>query len=150
MKNRIPPPIILLLSGIAMWFIANSAYALPIANPLALPLAILLAATGIAISFSAVRQFKVAETTINPLEPDAATSLVHHGVFSKSRNPMYLGLFLILLAWAAWLQSLGNVIVLIAFFLWLTELQIKPEEAALRKVFGQGYVDYCQRVRRWI
>ena len=150
MKNKIPPPIILLLSGIAMWFIAHSEYAFTIANPIALIMAIILAAIGIFVSFSAIRQFKTAETTISPLQPDSATSLVHHGIFAKTRNPMYVGLFLILLGWAVWLQSLSNAIVLIAFVLWLTEMQIKPEEAALRKVFGQGYVDYCERVRRWI
>ena len=63
---------------------------------------------------------------------------------------MYVGLFLILLGWAVWLQSASNLAVLFAFFLWLNEMQIKPEEAALRKVFGQGYIDYCKRVRRWI
>jgi protein-S-isoprenylcysteine O-methyltransferase Ste14 len=149
-KNKIPPPIILLLSGIAMWFIAHSAYAYTISIPLALIMAIILAACGVFISASAIRRFKAVETTINPLQPDAATALVHHGVFGRTRNPMYVGLFLILLGWAAWLQSLSNAIVLIAFVLWLTEMQIKPEEAALRKVFGQGYVDYCKRVRRWI
>jgi protein-S-isoprenylcysteine O-methyltransferase Ste14 len=150
LKNKVPPPIILLLSGIAMWFIAHSEYAYAISNPFALIMALSLAAIGIYISASAIRQFKTAETTISPLQPDSATSLVHKGIFGKTRNPMYLGLFLVLLGWAAWLQSMSNAIVLLAFVLWLTELQIKPEEAALRKVFGQGYIDYCKRVRRWI
>jgi protein-S-isoprenylcysteine O-methyltransferase Ste14 len=150
LKNKIPPPVILLLSGIAMWFIAHSEYAFTIANPFALIMAIPLAAVGIFVSASAIRQFKTAETTISPLQPDSATSLVHNGIFAKTRNPMYVGLFLILLGWAVWLQSASNLGVLLAFFLWLNELQIKPEEAALRKVFGQGYIDYCKRVRRWI
>lgn len=150
MKNKIPPPIVLLLSGIAMWFVAHSQYAYTIANPLALVMATILAASGVLISASAIRQFKTAETTISPLQPDSATSLVHNGIFGKTRNPMYVGLFLVLLGWAVWLQSLSNIIVLIAFVLWLTELQIKPEEAALRKLFGQSYVDYCKGVRRWI
>ena len=150
MKNKIPPPIILLFSGIAMWFIAHSEYAFAIAVPFALIMAIVLAAVGIFVSASAIRQFKTAETTISPLQPDSATSLVHNGIFGKTRNPMYVGLFMILLGWAVWLQSLSNVLILFAFVLWLTELQIKPEEAALRKVFGQGYIDYCKRVRRWI
>jgi protein-S-isoprenylcysteine O-methyltransferase Ste14 len=63
---------------------------------------------------------------------------------------MYLALFLVLLGWCLWLQSAGNVLVLLAFVLYITELQIKPEEEALRKVFGQTYIDYCGRVRRWI
>ena len=151
MKNKVPPPIILLLSGIAMWFIAHSEFAYTISNPFALIMALPLAAIGIYISASAIRKFKTAETTISPLQPDSATSLVHKGIFGKSRNPMYLGLLLVLLGWAVWLQSMSNAIVLVAFVLCLTELQIKPEEeAALKKVFGQGYIDYCKRVRRWI
>ncbi len=150
MKNKIPPPIILLLVAIAMWFVAHSQYALPIAIPFALPMAIVLAAIGIFVSASAIRQFKTAETTINPLQPDAATALVQTGIFGKTRNPMYVGLFLVLLGWTVWLQSMSNAVVLLAFVLWLTLLQIRPEEAALRKVFGQDYVVYCKRVRRWI
>ena len=150
MKNKIPPPIILLLCGIAMWFVAHSAYAYTIANPFALILAIILAIFGIYVCASAIRQFKAVETTISPLQPESATSLVHNGIFGKTRNPMYVGLFLILLGWAVWLQSASNIFILIAFVFGLTELQIKPEEAALRKVFGQGYIDYCKRVRRWI
>jgi protein-S-isoprenylcysteine O-methyltransferase Ste14 len=133
-----------------MWFVAHSGYAYNIAIPFALVIAIALAAGGIFVSASAIRKFKTAETTISPLQPDSATSLVHNGIFGKTRNPMYVGLFLILLGWAVWLQSMSNAVILLAFVLWLTELQIKPEEAALRKVFGQGYIDYCKRVRRWI
>ena len=133
-----------------MWFVAHSEYAYTISNPLALIMAIILAAVGIYVSASAIRKFKTAETTISPLQPDSATTLVHNGIFGRTRNPMYLGLFLVLMGWAVWLQSMSNAIVLFAFALWLTEMQIKPEEAALRKVFGQGYVDYCKRVRRWI
>lgn len=150
MKNTIPPPIILLLSGIAMWFLAHSEFAYTISYPFALITAIILAAIGIFVCASAIRQFKSVETTISPLQPDSATSLVHSGIFARTRNPMYLGLFLILSGWAVWLQSVSNAIILLAFVFWLTELQIKPEEEALRKVFGQGYIDYCKRVRRWI
>jgi protein-S-isoprenylcysteine O-methyltransferase Ste14 len=149
MKNKIPPPIILLLAGIAMWFVAHSEYAYKIAIPFALVIAIALAASGVFISASAIRQFGSAETTISPLEPDTATSLVHTGVFRRTRNPMYVGLLLVLSGWMIWLQSVSNLVVLFAFLFWLNELQIKPEEAALRKVFGQGYIDYCKRVRRW-
>ena len=150
MKNKVPPPIVLLLAAIGMWFLAHSEHAYPIAIPFALPIAVILAALGLVVSASAIRRFKAVHTTVNPLHPEAATSLVDSGVFARTRNPMYVGLFLILLAWGVWLQGLSNVVVLLAFVLWLTELQIRPEEAALRKVFAQAYVDYCKRVRRWI
>jgi protein-S-isoprenylcysteine O-methyltransferase Ste14 len=150
MKNKIPPPIILLLSGIAMWFVAHSEFAYSVAIPFALAVAIALAAVGIFIAASAIRQFSAAETTVNPLRPEEATSLVNSGIFARTRNPMYVGISLVLSAWAIWLQSMSNILLLLAFVLYITYLQIKPEEAAMRKIFGQAYTDYCKRVRRWI
>lgn len=150
MKNKIPPPIVFLLFAIAMWFVAQSAYAYPITIPFALIIAIGLAATGLLIAVTATRQFSSVQTTINPLKPDEATTLVDSGIFAKTRNPMYLGLFLFVLAWAVWLQSAANILLLLTFVVFITNLQIKPEEEALRKVFGQTYTDYCKRVRRWI
>ncbi len=149
MKNKIPPPVLLLLSGAAMWFVAHSEFAFAVSIPFLFIPAIVLAAIGAVISVRAVRQFKSVDTTINPLKPDTASSLVHTGIFSVSRNPMYVGLLFVLSGWAVWLGSLSNIAVLLAFMLFITELQIKPEEAALRKLFGEGYVAYCERVRRW-
>lgn len=133
-----------------MWFVAHSEYAYLITIPFALYIAIGLAAVGLLIALTATRQFSAAQTTINPLQPDAATTLVDAGIFARTRNPMYVGLFLFMLAWTIWLQSAANVLLLIAFVVFITNFQIKPEEEALRKVFGQPYEDYCKRVRRWI
>lgn len=150
MKHKIPPPIILLLSGIAAWFVAKSDYAFTVDVPYALALAVIFAAVGIYVAGTAIRRFNSAETTVNPLRPHEASSLVDAGIFSRTRNPMYLGLLLVLSGWVIWLQSFGNLLVLVLFVLYINELQIKPEEAALRKLFGQAYVDYCKRVRRWV
>ena len=149
MKNKVPPPILLLLSGVVMWFVARSEFAYPFSLPYSLVFAIVLAAIGAMVSVSAIKKFRAADTTVNPLKPDTASSLVHTGIFSVSRNPMYVGLLFFLSGWAVWLGSLSNVVVLLAFVLFITELQIKPEEVALKKLFGQGYIEYCQRVRRW-
>ena len=149
MKNKVPPPILLLLSGVVMWFVARSEFAYPFSLPYSLVFAIVLAAIGAMVSVSAIKKFRAADTTVNPLKPDTASSLVHTGIFRLSRNPMYVGLLFFLSGWAVWLGSLSNVVVLLAFVLFITELQIKPEEAALKKLFGQGYIEYCQRVRRW-
>ena len=63
---------------------------------------------------------------------------------------MYVGLLVILIGWAVWLGSLSNILVLILFWVVITELQIKPEEAALRTLFGQDYEKYCRQVARWV
>jgi protein-S-isoprenylcysteine O-methyltransferase Ste14 len=150
MKNKIPPPILLLIFGAVMWFVAKSAFAYPFSVPYALIIAIAVAAIGMSISVSALRQFSAVETTIDPLDPEAATTLVQSGIFSKTRNPMYVGLSLVLTAWVIWLESFGNVAILLLFIVVLTELQIKPEEAAMRKLFGDEYAAYSKKVGRWL
>ncbi len=150
LKNKIPPPVLLLIFGVAMWFLAHSAFAFVVAIPYALVLAIALAAIGIFISGSAIRRFRAADTTVNPLKPETASALVQSGIFGKTRNPMYVGLLLILSGWAVWLQSLACLAILPLFAVTITELQIKPEEAAMRKLFGDEYQRYCDKVGRWI
>ncbi|MDA0706752.1 MAG: methyltransferase [Proteobacteria bacterium] len=132
LKNKIPPPVLLLIFGVAMWFLAHSEFAVAVAIPYALVLAIALAAIGIFISGSAIRRFRAADTTVNPLKPETASVLVQGGIFGKSRNPMYVGLLLVLAGWAVWLESLSCLGILLLFVVVITELQIKPEEKALR------------------
>ena len=150
MKNKIPPPILLLTAGVIMWLVSRSSFAFTVSIPFALIIAIALAALGFGIAFLALRQFVAVDTTIDPLNPHEASSLVNSGIFARSRNPMYLGLMLILTGWAVWLGSLTNIMVLVAFLALITEVQIKPEEAALRTLFGSAYDDYCRNVRRWL
>jgi protein-S-isoprenylcysteine O-methyltransferase Ste14 len=150
MRTRVPPPVFLLTTGALMWFVAHSAFAASFAFPYSIILAIPLAAVGIAIDVVSLRQFRAVETTISPLKPENATSLVRDGMFSVSRNPMYLGMLFILLGWGVWLGSASNVALLLLFVLTMNFLQIKPEEAVLRSLFGQEYENYCEEVRRWI
>ena len=149
MKNKIPPPILLLITGAIMWLVAHSdfAYPVPVSYPLVLSLSLVV--IGFLIAFLAMRQFGAVETTVNPLSPESATSLVSTGIFSRSRNPMYVGLLCISAGWTVWLGSLTNIAVIVLFVLVITELQIKPEESALNKLFGEAYEEYCKRVRRW-
>ena len=150
MNNRIPPPILLLLTGTLMWLVSRSSFNIPfdIQNPLIPSLA--LGGAGILIDLLALRQFRAAQTTVNPLRPHSATSLVCEGVFRYSRNPMYVGLVLILSGWSLWLGSLSNIGILFVFIGLITQFQIKPEEVALRALFGEAYSAYCLKVRRWI
>lgn len=140
----------LLSAGVVMWFVARSDFAAPMTIPYAMIIAIACAAVGVLIAALAIRTFNSADTTIDPLHPEEASSLVSSGIFSRTRNPMYLGLTLVLGAWLIWLGSLTNVFVLAAFVIFVTEFQIKPEEAALRALFGSSYDDYCRDVRRWL
>ena len=105
---------------------------------------------GLTIVAIAISHFLAAKTTINPMTPDNAGRLVKTGLYKISRNPMYLGVLLLLLGWAAYLQNILSFAPPLLFVVSMTLLQIKPEEKALRAKFGTEYEAYCHRVRRWI
>lgn len=108
------------------------------------------ATAGLAIVAIAIGAFIKARTTINPMKPDKAEKLVINGLYRISRNPMYLGMLLLLLGWAAYLQNILSLAPVVLFVVTMTLFQIRPEEKALRKKFGPDYDAYCNRVRRWI
>lgn len=145
----IPPPVVALLCGAAMWVVdrqmsgrIESAWLLPIAGALL--------ATGVLLLIAAVVSFVAARTTINPLRPSNASNLITTGVFSRSRNPIYLADLLILAAYAVWLGNLLNVVFLAGFVWYIQRFQILPEERALTERFGARYTTYCAHVRRWL
>ena len=150
MRPRIPPPVIWLLAAFLMWTLHRW---MPIVQLLTSPwtrLALLPVAIGIGIIYDANVRFRRAQTTINPLKPQMASTLVMEGIYSFSRNPMYLGLTLLLIAWALWLGSLSPWIVVVLFPIIITALQIIPEEHALEELFGESFLDCRKRVARWI
>src|SRR5689334_18151662 len=105
LELKIPPPIVAVLVGTAMWF--ASPHPVPPEFPfllrLASFLAIALAGGGIALAGDLA--FKRASTTINPMRPENTTALVTTGICRRTRNPMYVGLTVVLLGWAAFLCS---------------------------------------------
>lgn len=150
MKIRIPPPVIMLLAALLMWILHRW---LPVAHWVMAPwnrLGALAAGLGVGTSLLALARFRQAQTTVNPLDPSKATRLVTDSVFGFSRNPMYLGLLLLLIGWALWLGSASVWILPPLFVVWITYAQIVPEEQALSQLFGAAYAAYRQRVGRWI
>ncbi len=150
MKNKIPPPLIGLVCALAMWGLAQVFSQWNVVLPYRGELAATLVAIGVLIDAVSVLAFFRVKTTINPLTPDRAQILVASGMFRFSRNPMYLGMLLMLCGWGVFLGQPLGVIVLALFVSVITAWQIKPEEAALEAKFGQSYRDYCAQVRRWI
>jgi protein-S-isoprenylcysteine O-methyltransferase Ste14 len=113
-------------------------------------LALAAVVTGIVLAVAGIAEFQGARTTINPLSPDTATSVVTSGVYRMTRNPMYLGMALVLAGVAAWRASLLGLVLVPVFCLYMTRFQIKPEERALQATFGQEFRNYMARVRRWM
>jgi protein-S-isoprenylcysteine O-methyltransferase Ste14 len=104
---------------------------------------------GSAIALTALVQFFRARTSIDPLHPEKVTTLLTRGVYSFSRNPMYLALLLFLLAWGLWLGNAFNILLAAGFVSAMNRWQISREEASLLEKFGKEYSKYCSEVRRW-
>lgn len=150
LELKVPPPAAALLAAVAMWSVAYGLDSLSFAVPARRAVSIVLAAAGIAISAAGTWSFWRARTTVNPHRPEAASSLVATGLFRFSRNPMYLGLFLVLAGWAAHLTNAAALAGPLLFALYVTRFQILPEERALATKFGPEYDAYRRRTRRWI
>lgn len=133
-----------------MWLLARELPQYRIPAPGATEAAILLACLGAAIDLAGLAAFRKARTTINPLRPEKASSLVRSGIYRYTRNPMYLGMLVLLLAWSAYLAHPAAFAMLPLFVLYLNRFQIAPEERALARLFGAEFDDYRRRVRRWL
>lgn len=112
-------------------------------------LAVGLGASAAALYGAVGWQFTTAETTIDPRSPDKTTSLVTSGVFSRSRNPIYVADALILASYAAWLGRPAALIGIPALVAALHP-QIQAEEQALKARFGSEFDAYVARVPRWL
>lgn len=146
---RIPPPVVVVLLAAVMWLLARGLSGLAIAPPLHDVAAIAIAAAGVLMNAWPKRAFKRVGTTVNPLRPAASSELVTDGVYRHTRNPMYLGHALIVLAWAVHLGNVVCVLAVPAYMLYITRFQILAEERALALRFGQAYAAYRERVPRW-
>lgn len=147
LELKIPPPLVWLVCAALVW---QTAATLPGQVQLWPWLVWLPILGSLVLGFPAVRAFVRAQTTVHPHQPSRSSSLVTGGVYRVSRNPMYLALALLLLAWVLYWGNILGLVWLAVFVLYITRFQIVPEERALAAKFGQAYRDYCERVRRWI
>ena len=109
---------------------------------------VLLIITGFIFSVPALRQFIKTKNTVITVKP--ATSLQTSGIYSVTRNPMYLGLILVYTGLAFVIGNWWTIILLPILFILVTYLIILPEERYLSGAFGNIYPDYKKRTRRWI
>jgi len=149
-KPLIPPPIQGLIAALAIWLIAKYFPEFNLETPFQKAAAILIALIGLSIDFICAFLFIKTKTTISPINPSNTSTLVTTGLYKISRNPMYLGLLLLLTGWSLWQGNPISLLVILIFITSITLTQIKPEESALEEKFGQDYRDYKNQVRRWI
>ncbi len=150
LELKLPPLAQLALAALAMWGVARAGWASDFRLPSLRGVAVGAALAGIAAEAGAIVSFRRAQTTMNPLTPGKATRLVVTGIYRWTRNPMYVGLLMWLVAWALFL---GHALAwggLPLFVLTMNRLQIAPEERAMTALFGAEYAAYCAHVRRWV
>jgi protein-S-isoprenylcysteine O-methyltransferase Ste14 len=139
-----------LITAASMWLAARAVPGIEVSFPGHDVVTGMVAVSGGFIALLGVVAFSRAGTTVNPMKPGSSSALVEAGIYSVTRNPMYLGLLLVLLAWAIYLADVLTVLFLPGFVWYMNRYQIEPEEKALASLFGPEFTAYAARVRRWI
>ena len=150
LELKIPPAVVFLVCAAGMWLLAR---AFPVGEfelRYAGFLAIAIAVPGLAVAIAGIHAFRHQSTTVNPIRPDEASSVVSGSVYRYTRNPMYVGLACCVLAWGVYLRSFAALPCIVIFIAYMTQFQIKPEERALQEKFGDEYTSFKSRVRRWL
>lgn len=150
LELKVPPVPLAAVFAAAMYGVSSvtptATFAIPGRTGIAIGLALLAAA----IAIAGVVAFRAHKTTVNPLNPGAASVVVSSGVYRYSRNPMYLGFLLALVAWAIYLSNALAALLLPAFVAYMNRFQIQVEERVLLEKFGPAFTQYMATVRRWI
>ena len=145
---RLHPPILYAISILLGIGLNN---ALPLAMPAGLDnrnYGIILIILSILLAAWSLYEFHKADTDVRPDKPDSA--LLTSGPYRFSRNPLYIVLTLIQLTVAIWLDNLWVMLMVIPSLIVITYYAIVREEHYLETLFGQQYLDYKRRVRRWL
>lgn len=150
LDNRIPPPLVAAAFGLAMWVLSVSIPAIDPGVRVKAAVSLLAVSGGATFGLAGIVAFRRARTTTNPHRPQAASALVTSGIYRFTRNPMYVGVALWLVALAVWLAFPWSLLGVLGFVLYVDRFQIVPEERALTALFGGEYRAYCAKVRRWL
>ena len=147
-KTKFPPPLVALTFGFLINYTKNIFPKIEVKNEFIFGSFMII--SGLIIILSAIILFKKYQTTITPLNPSNATKLITDGIYKFSRNPMYLGLLLVLLGISIILNLTGGFFLIPLFILYLNLFQIIPEENAMVDLFKDEFLEYKKKVRRWI
>ena len=150
LELKIPPVAVALITAACMRLAAWAVSGFDVLFPGQVVVFGMVALSGGFVALLGVVAFGRAGTTVNPMKPGSSSSLVVTGIYSITRNPMYLGLLLVLLSWAIYLANVLTVLFLPGFVWYMNRYQIEPEERALASLFGPEFTAYAARVRRWI
>ena len=146
--SKIPPPFVVLILVISTFFSSKKIDLIYI--PFQTLISIFILFIGILILITPVLKFKRSKTTINPIKFKKVNKLVTSGIYKYSRNPMYLGLLMIVVSSSIYYLNIYSILTPLFFYLWINRFQIKREENFLIEKFGKEYISYKNKTRRWI
>jgi protein-S-isoprenylcysteine O-methyltransferase Ste14 len=146
--KKIMPPTWVLIAVIVMLILNFAFPVVRIVPPLWNMLGLILLVSGLAMNLIADKAFHQARTTVKPFQESSV--LVTNGIFQVSRNPMYLGMVLVLTGVAVLLRSLSPFLVILPFALLLDRNYIRVEERMLAEKFRAAWEAYKKKTRRWL
>jgi protein-S-isoprenylcysteine O-methyltransferase Ste14 len=150
LETKIPAPVVAATAGATMKFYARTWGVVIDPSTLRMYVGIAIAQVAGVIAIAAVAAMWRAHTTIDPFHPTRARNLVTGGIYRVTRNPMYLALLLLLVAYAVRIDSPVVWLAPVVFVAYVTRFQIQPEERVLEAKFGEDYLRYRSRTRRWV
>ena len=147
-KLKIPPPILVIILITSIYFSSDKLDLISI--PYRTLFSIVILSIGILVIINPVVKFIKSKTTVNPVEFKNVEKLVTSGIYKYSRNPMYLGMIMILISTTVYYLNFYSLLTPFIFYFWINRFQIKREEVFLEEKFGQEYLSYKTKTRRWI
>ena len=145
---KIPPPLLVLILVISNYFSSKKIDLILLPNQNLISFIILL--VGVLILINPILKFIKSKTTIDPIKFKKVNKLITSGIYKYSRNPMYLGLLMIVISNTIFFLNIFSIITPILFYFWINKFQIKREEIFLTEKFGDEYLLYMTNTRRWI
>ena len=149
-ETKVPPPVVAIVLAVAAWAISPGVTVMAFPSPVPIAVALVVGLAGLAAEGAGAASFIRARTSVDPMHPRGASTLVVTGIYRRTRNPMYVGDALILLGWALYLSNALAFAAVPLFILYMDRFQIAPEERAMSELFGERYDAYRASVRRWV
>ena len=147
-KLKIPPPILVIILITSIYFSSDKLDLISV--PYRTLFSIVILSIGILVIINPVVKFIKSKTTVNPVEFKNVEKLVTSGIYKYSRNPMYLGMIMIIISTAVYYLNFYSLLTPFIFYFWINRFQIKREEVFLTEKFGKEYLSYKKKTRRWI
>lgn len=150
LELKIPPLLLLALAVLLMVWLQGFYPLALLQHWLIYASGALIVVSGTGVMLVAALQMRRHQATLDPRYPQKSNVLLVHGVFAISRNPIYLGMTVVLFGAALLFADITSFLVLMLFVRYLARYQIEPEEALLMEKFPAEFTAYCEHVGRWL